>query len=162
MIKLFHLLVKDPRKTAVFGGLLISMLILKLVFNLDAIDYTAEELEVSDGAAWWVNWFIDLALFLTYFLIGLCLAGTFVGLFIYRMILNQAKAIKFGILIGAASILFLICWMSSTSDLTTMDPKLDFTEGSLKFLGGMVSYTVTLTIIGILGATGSSIFKLIK
>lgn len=160
-MKKLNELLKDPRKAIVLGGLLLAMLLLKVVFNLDSIDITAEELEISDGGAWWVNMLINLALFMTYFLVGVCLAGSF-GIFVYRLIQNTKSAVKFGILFGSAMTLFLICWIASTSDVNTMDPGLEFTPGSLKFLGGMVSYTMTLIVLGLVGAAGSSIIKVVK
>lgn len=160
-MKKLNQLLKDPRKAIVLAGLVLAMLILKVVLDLDAVDFTAADLDMTDGAAYWVNFLVDFSLFITYFLIGTCLAGSF-SLFVYRMIQNSKKAIRFGILLAVATIVFVICYATATSDVSTMNPKLEFTPGLLKLIGGLVSYTLTLIVIGLVGAVVSSVVKIAK
>jgi hypothetical protein len=163
MLKVVHLIKQDPRKGVVTGVLVLTLVVLRLYLNVWLQEYSGDnsKLELSESGFYWINLGMDMAIWLTFYLISACLVGSF-GVFLFRLIQNIRSAIKFGILFGASVLLFLICWAFSTSDVTSMDPMLGFTPGALKLLGGMVSYTITLIALGLIGAAGSSVIKVVR
>ena len=167
MKKLIQLVKDDPRKGVVTGVLVLTLIVLRLFLGVWLDDFSpksVEDLDLSENGAYWTNLLMDLALWLTFYLISACLVGSF-GVFIFRLIQDMKSAVKFGILSGSAVFLFILCWMFSTGDVESMAGGLDFTKGTwgtLKLTGGLVSYTLTLIVLGLIGAAGSSVIKLAK
>lgn len=144
-------LLQDRPKLFVAVGLVLLLLISKFVIRLD--DYKLEDNPEANGLVTWM-------LFTTYFLITVCLIGSFI-LFGIRMYQNLDVAKRFGILIGGIIVVFGICYGTATSDVSTM-PAADFTASNLKLIGSLVSFTFTLILFGLIGAVLSEIYKAVK
>ncbi len=105
--------------------------------------------------------FVDFSLHLTKYLLYFLIIAIAV-LFIYNLSINRKLLIKTIVVVGLVTLLFVISYSSATDDLTTLKAGLDYTQSSLKMVGGLVGMTWALIAIAGVASLASEIVKTLK
>lgn len=102
--------------------------------------------------------FTEFCIYLTYVLVGILALGS-VGLAVYHLALNRKALVKTVVIYGFTTVIFLIAYFMSTTDVTTLKSGLAYTPASLQFVGGLVGMTWGLLAIAGLASLSSEIMK---
>ena len=105
--------------------------------------------------------FAEFCLYLTYTLLGVLLTGS-LALAVGHLLLNKRALKKTVIIYGVSTAIFLISWVSSSDDLSTVKPSVSYTSSSLQFVGGLVGFVWGLLVIIVLSVLASEVFKAVK
>ena len=106
-----------------------------------------------------VNIHLGLSKYLVYTLAVLC-----IGFYIYKVIQNPKKGLRLGLGLAALVILFLINYSGASSDIAEVSnlENISILPGRYKFVGGMISTTIGLIVIGGLVLAGFTVKKIIE
>jgi len=135
-----------------YAGLIVGVLV-AIVYALSFMMYPLEKDELAFNL---VDVHISLSKYLVYGLIALTLF--FFGLKVYK---NPKTGIRFGIGLGLLLVLFFISYSGASSNTAELTPGIFAEEKEYKIVGGMITTTIALIIIGLAALVGFWIKNLI-
>lgn len=135
-----------------YSGLIVGAIVL-ISYALSFVLYPIEKDEFAFNL---VDVHISLSKYLVYGLIALTLF--FFGLKVSK---DPKSGIRFGIGLGLLVILFFISYSSASSDTSELSTEIFAEEKEYKIVGGMITTTIALIIIGLAALVGFWIKNLI-
>ena len=137
-------------------GLIIGVVVL-LTYVLSFSYSVSDDKETSFAEFNMVDIHLNLVIFLIIGLVALC-----VGFFLYKMVLDIKSGLKLLIVSAVLSIVGWITYATASKDVNEITTKVGFDSGEYQLVGGFVSLTVVLIVVGLIALLGFSIKRMIE